>query len=720
MRFHQQISLCVLCLAGCFSLPARAAELRVGTAKVDVTPQQLPVLVNGSMTSRSVGRITTHVNARAIVLDDGVERVALMVVDSCLMPRVFLDEVKELASSRTKLSPNRIMISATHTHTAPSVMAALGTEADPNYVPFLRQKLAEALQLAEENLQPAEVGWAVGLAPQFTALRRWVRRPDRIATDPFGNATVRANMHSARDPADAIGPTGPEDPRLSMICFRTPGGEPIAALCNFSMHYFGDKDISADYYGLFCDGLEAFLETQSPNSSNRPLAVMSHGCSGDIWRRDYMQAQPEAEGSIAQFAQGLLGIAKATYATAEYSPQGELTMQERRLPMKYRVPDQQRLAWAEREVEKLEERLPKTQAEIYAREQVFLDQMQETEVVVQAIRIGDIAIATTPTETYALTGLKLKHQSPLAKTMVIELANGGDGYIPPPEQHRLGGYNTWPARSAGLEVTAEPKIVASLLGMLEEVTGGPRRKAVQSHGPVAQAVLEAEPVAYWRLDELTGAIARDSSPNHNHAEIEFGSLYYLEGDDSRNFASDGQTNRSLHFVNSRLHWPTKGLGTEFTVVMSFWNGLPIDAREIAGWMFGLDEPGGQTARAIEVGVMGTSLTDGGGSVVAVAGGESDVAGPAIERWTWHRLAIVVTAEQVKVYVDDPNKPRVQCRLPARVAETWAKQGGPPDMYFGGRGDSQYGWEGKLDEIAVFDRPLNPQELSRVMGTSEGP
>ena len=48
--------------------------------------------------------------------------------------------------------------------------------------------------------------------------------------------------------------------------------------------------------------------------------------------------------------------------------------------------------------------------------------------------IGDVAITTTPNETYALTGLKLKAKSPLPKTMVIELANGADGYIPPPEQ----------------------------------------------------------------------------------------------------------------------------------------------------------------------------------------------------------------------------------------------------------------------------------------------
>ena len=38
----------------------------------------------------------------------------------------------------------------------------------------------------------------------------------------------------------------------------------------------------------------------------------------------------------------------------------------------------------------------------------LVDTAHEFIVVVQALRVGDIAIATTPTETYALTGLKLK------------------------------------------------------------------------------------------------------------------------------------------------------------------------------------------------------------------------------------------------------------------------------------------------------------------------
>jgi hypothetical protein len=62
--------------------------------------------------------------------------------------------------------------------------------------------------------------------------------------------------------------------------------------------------------------------------------------------------------------------------------------------------------------------------------------------------------------------------------MNIELANGAEGYIPPPEQHKLGGYTTWPARTAGLEVGAEPRIVETLLSLLEEVSGQKRRAVI--------------------------------------------------------------------------------------------------------------------------------------------------------------------------------------------------------------------------------------------------
>ena len=87
------------------------AELRVGAAVVDVTPPSFPVLVNGGMLSRSVDTVNTPVNARVLILDDGKTRVGIAVVDSCMMPRPLLDDVKHLTAQRTKLQPDRPLAS---------------------------------------------------------------------------------------------------------------------------------------------------------------------------------------------------------------------------------------------------------------------------------------------------------------------------------------------------------------------------------------------------------------------------------------------------------------------------------------------------------------------------------------------------------------------------------------------------------------------------------
>src|SRR5262249_58854232 len=78
--------------------PAAArAELKAGTAVVDVTPERFPVVVNGMFTERLANAAHDRVYARCLVLDDGATRVALCVVDSCMMPRELLDEAKAVA-----------------------------------------------------------------------------------------------------------------------------------------------------------------------------------------------------------------------------------------------------------------------------------------------------------------------------------------------------------------------------------------------------------------------------------------------------------------------------------------------------------------------------------------------------------------------------------------------------------------------------------------------
>lgn len=698
------VTILASCVLLVISAQVASGELRAGAAKVDATPIQFPVFVNGGMTSRSLDVVKTKINVRAIVLASGADRVGIAVVDSCMMSRPFLDEVKQLASQRTGLRPDRILISATHTHSAPASMGCLGTDADPTYVPYLREKIASALATAEANLEPARVGWAVADAADFTALRRWIRRPDRIADDPFGNPTVRANMHAGRNWDDVTGESGPEDPDLSMISLQAMDGRPLAVLANFSMHYFsGEQGLSADYFGLFSDGLQSRI---SPNNAAKHapfVGIMSHGCSGDIWRRDY-KIPPTAgvkDPTIESYAEGLLEIALEAYKSISYEEKADISMAEERLQLNYRVPDQQRLEWAQKIVEELGDRPPKTQQEVYAMEQLILHERQSTEIVVQALRIGNIAIVTTPNETYALTGLKLKLQSPLSQTMVIELANGGDGYIPPPEQHLLGGYNTWPARSAGLEVQAEPKIVATGLQLLESVAKKPRRTFKQSQGDGVASILAAKPIAYWRLDEFAGPHARDSSGHDVDAVYESAVAYFLAGPRSELFCKSGEENRAAHFAGGRLRAQIGQLGEQYSVSMWFWNGMPTDARNITGWLLSRGPEFSQGTGGDHVGIGG--LDNYPGKLVFQNGNEIVAGGTEIDRWTWNHLLFVHDVDEVRIHLNGAAKPEI--RAAAKEGSNVAQ------LFFGGHCSGESSWEGRLDEVAVFDRAVSAARLS---------
>jgi hypothetical protein len=680
-------------------------KLLAGAAIVDVSPPRFPIAVNGNMTVKMATSIETPVNARAIVLAQGDSLVAMVVIDSCMIPRDLCDEIKAMASKATGVAADRIMISATHTHTAPAAMSCLGTDADPEYRAYLRVKVTEAIAAAKANLVPARVGFGSIDARHYMAVRQWVRRPDRIASDPFGNPTVRANMHAGRVWEDVTGEAGPEDPELSMISLQTLQGEPIAVLSNLSMHYFsGVSPISADYFGLYSDALAAKL-TGDKKSARPIVGIMSHGCSGDIWRVDYTkQTPPEFETiKIDQYVSGLIELSMRALAEIRYDESPRLEMAETRFRLSYRVPDAQLLQWSKGIVEKLEGKLPTTTEEVYAREQILLHEAQSTEVVVQAIRIGDIGIATTPNETYALTGLKLKLQSPLKQTMVIELANGGDGYIPPPEQHPLGGYNTWPARSAGLEEKAEPKITEAALAMLERVAGKSRVPYLPPFGPLAKKVIDLEPLGYWRMDDMAGPRARDQSKHRRDGHFEPGVLFFLEGARSELFTSAERLNRAAHFAGGRMTASVGTLPDRYSVSMWVWNGMPIDGRGVTGWAYARGKDYARPEGAEQLGLGGTS---GHAGKLILQVGEGPVVGGTTEvkRWSWNHLLLVRDGGSIRVFLNGDPKPEIEVTGQA-IAPAWADE-----LFFGGSSRGDDSWEGRLDEVAVFPAVIDPKTL----------
>ncbi len=731
-----------LLLAGSLftSLPhcpsVRAAEgqkiFQAGAFAVDITPTNYPVIVNAMFTERSATNAVDPLHARCLVLDDGTTRLAIVVVDICMMPRELIDRAKGIASKQTGIPTDRMLVSATHTHSAPSAMGCLGSRQDIRYAAFLPGKIAEGIVQAAKNLAPARIGWAVVDDWEHTHNRRWIRRPDKIISDPFGRPTVRANMHPGYESPDVVGPSGPVDPGLSVLGVQSPGGRPIALLANYSQHYCGSPLLSADYCGKFAEHVAALVTTrqtsfmqpgaQTKNSpaltsaaTNAFVGIMSQGTSGDLMWMDY--GAPRKEIGYDAYAQEVAQRAFAVSRKIQYRDWVPLKMAERTLALNYRVPDEARLAWARQIADGLQGRLPKTHPEIYALEAIFLHERPATELKLQALRIGELGIAAIPNEVYALTGLKIKAQSPLMPTFNIELANGAEGYIPPPEQHQLGGYTTWPARTAGLEVQAEPRIVETVLSLLEEVSGQPRRNMADTQGPYAKAVLDAKPLAYWRLNEAVVPIAHDATEHKHDAIFEDGVALYVPGADNstgfqpdqpqapNNFSGD-QINRAAHFAGGRMKASLPELGAAYSVELWFWNGLSNSARAVTGCFFSRCADGDKEAVGDQLGISGTNGAS--GKIFFFNDNQNDqvLAGRTGLEWRrWHHVALVRDGRKVAVYLDGNTTPDI-------FSEAESSLVGPTaELFLGGRCSNFANFEGKMDEVAIYDRALTPVEIA---------
>ena len=686
--------------------PGDAKGVLAGAAAVDITPQVLPVISSGGFLEATADSITDPLFARGLVLDDGAKRLALVLLDNLMMPRELLDDVKRRASAATGIREEHMLIAATHSHTAPSVMGALGSRCDEAYAAFLPDRLVECIQQADANRVPARLGWAAVADYEDTNCRVWFRRPDRIDTDPFGEATIRAMMHPGYQNPDYIGPCGPKDPALTVLAVRTVDGAPLALLANYSMHYFGSTPISADYYGRFCAEMERRI---APGQDHpRFVALISNGTSGDQHWMNY--AAPKTDLTIDAYAARVADKAMEAWQAAEYIEDASIDMAEMTLTLDRRTPSPERLAWANDIRAAMGDRtLPKDKAEVYALEQLYLAAEPRRELKLQALRLGGLAIAAIPCEVYAITGLKLKRQSPFPMTMNIELANGAEGYIPPPELYCFGGYNTWPARTAGLEPAAEPRITEALLKLLEGLADRSRRPLPICAGPYVDAVRASGPEAYWPMDTLTGTTCADLSGNGHVARCEPGVAFFLEGPSLKETGHPDGICRALQCAGGRVAASIPVPGDAYSVELWFWNGLPSDARAMTGYIVsrGRDrEPG---APGEHLGIGGTDA--GGQALGRLIAYNGDTKGTLLAGATelepkrWYHVAYVRQGLDIAVYLDGNATPEIAGTL---------EPGCSPDiagLWMGGRSDALFGLEGRLCHAAVFGRALTPAEIA---------
>lgn len=465
-----------LLLALGFVLPATAQSpkpvLRAGAYAQDVTPQKFPISVNGGMSDRKATSAHDPLHARCLVVDDGKTKVALVVVDSCMIPREIHIATKELATKKTGIPAANILISATHTHTAPTLAGTFQSDADEEYVRFLTQKIAEGIEKANSNLVPAKMARGVGEEPNQVFNRRWRMKEGVINTDPFGGTTDKVKMNPGHVNPDLLEPAGPIDPHVTALSIRSIADKPLALYANYSLHYVGDLPaLSADYYGVFAEVIEKKLKAGAGF-----VGLLSNGTSGDVNNINFKEPAPKYKpGERSRLvAEAVADAAIQGLSKAEYRSDVAIAVATELLELPVRKPTAAEIKRAEELLDKAKGRELKSVEEIYARETTFMARYPDTvPLAIQVIRIGDLGIVGIPCEVFAEIGLEIKKASPFPVTCVVSLANGYNGYLPTPAQHALGGYETWRARSSYLGVKSSEEIIKVVKELLKEVNEKP-------------------------------------------------------------------------------------------------------------------------------------------------------------------------------------------------------------------------------------------------------
>jgi hypothetical protein len=212
---------------------AQAGELRAGAARVSITPPMTEFPFVSGNEKPFVG-IHDDVYARALVLDDGQKRVALVLLEVTKVPTPQV--IAEAVAREIGARPGDVMIAATHTHNVLSV-SYHGGEPSPVHardIERVQQGAVAAIRQANASLQPARI--------------------------TFGRGEAWANINNGEQAGtkEWFDPKGPSDKTLDVLRIETLDAKPLALLVNYATHAEvmfrsvtrdGGYEISGDYPG---------------------------------------------------------------------------------------------------------------------------------------------------------------------------------------------------------------------------------------------------------------------------------------------------------------------------------------------------------------------------------------------------------------------------------------------------------------------------------------
>ncbi len=387
-------------------MPANESNLKIGIATADITPPVGVTLVGYKpRTSDSLGHT---LRAEALVCEGEDGAWALITSDIIGYTGDYVQDVRERASECTGLAADSILLSGTHTHSAPSPLTFSQDEVpeiDADYLEGFKAALAQLVADAYEARRPGAFETAWTSAPTIGSNRR-IESEDGQWTNEW------------QDPEGEH--PGFFDPAVLLVGVRRPDGELDGLLVNYGVHpvVLGPSSlaISADYVGYMKDAVEGrdvagtVLFAQAGGANINPRVCIMVG-------EEYPREVGQALADVVLDAVGDLAPVPGGPVRSHVEP------------------------WT----------IVRTRDAMKRKSRPGSNTGDEICTEIMVLRAGDLGFVSLPGELFSEFNAMLREASPLAETAVVSLANGYVGYLPTDVAQEQGAYETRMAAAEGLE-----------------------------------------------------------------------------------------------------------------------------------------------------------------------------------------------------------------------------------------------------------------------------
>jgi len=397
-----------------------AGTIAAGVAAANITPSVGFDTIGDYLRLVPARGVADELHAKALVLDDGTTRLAIVTADIITFSEPLLHETRARIEELTGIPGTSVLLSASHTHSSPAIDER--DHPSQTYLAELAKKIAGAVFMADQAKREALIGCGSGEAR--VSINRWQQTP-------AGGVAWGPN------------PDGPADPDVLVMRVDDLHHTPMAILVSFASHpsILGSDNLlySGDYAGYVQSGVEAAYGGQA-------AALFATGAGGDIkiavltddasrfayttpddCRRFGTVIADEAVRVAAAIETRPIGRIRAATIRADLPLVGLPTAAELETligQLQHRLADpagprinnaRVQLAWAEATLAALRQGpLPPTMP-----------------ANLQLLRLGsDIALFAVPGELFVEVGLELKRAMDLPGPFVVAYANGCIGYMP--------------------------------------------------------------------------------------------------------------------------------------------------------------------------------------------------------------------------------------------------------------------------------------------------